>query len=265
MTNFPPLPPTIRAVNNLPQGEKEQIYRSILPPWLLHEYFGGATRDDMGELCMTCICPPGSRSVELSVRRRPDDRDPLLYLQLADNLNNQIIVLLVVVNDPESPRFDTDVDEQGKPTSFGTNGRNIPAEIAAMKYGLSPGQVRTGLRSFRHSIPYFEDFIRNMGHDLVLIEPLAYHNAISFERYGFNYVYGHDEMVRIHQAFLPEGEYYRRLDGSTPFRQADAWRSVRGRSWAIHDGIMGRPFTGFEMVKRIGLRANVETFPNAVW
>ena len=56
------------------------------------------------------------------------------------------------------------------------------------------------------------------------------------------------------------------LDGSTPFRQPEQWQSVRGRAWAIHDGIlavMDKHWDGLRMVKQIGRHANVNTFPDA--
>jgi hypothetical protein len=175
------------------------------------------------------------------------------------------MVLLLVVNDPESPRFNIDVDANGASTKLGTASRNLPEEQKAMAYGLAPGQIRAGLRSFRSNVPLFEAFVRNMGHDLFLIEPLSYHNAITFERYGFSYVYGKKIMETIHQRFQPGGDLHAALDGSTPFRPPDAWQTVRGRSWAIHDGILGQPFTEFQMMKMIGQNANVNTFPGAIW
>jgi len=184
---------------------------------------------------------------------------------MADTFNNQLLVLLVQVNDPNAPRFNTDQDEQGNPTNFGTSSRNLPAEKAAMAYGLAPGQVRAGLRSFRKTVPIFEDFVSRMGHDIFFIEPLAYHNAIIFERYGFNYLRGLSEMKHINQEFQPDGEYYSKLTDINPFRHTDSWNSVRGRSWAIHDGILGHSYTGFQMYKRLGKDAGINTFPDALW
>jgi len=51
------------------------------------------------------------------------------------------------------------------------------------------------------------------------------------------------------------------LDGSTPFRRADAWKTIRGRSWAIHDGILGEPWHGIRMYKQVGKHAGMDTFP----
>ena len=56
-----------------------------------------------------------------------------------------------------------------------------------------------------------------------------------------------------------------RLDGSTPFRRPNAAGSVRGRSWAIQDGILGNPFTGVHMYKGVGKHAGVCTFPGGMW
>jgi hypothetical protein len=203
--------------------------------------------------------------MELSVRRRATDVDPMLYLNMTDTFNNQLLVLLVVVNDLDSPRFNIDVDEHGNLTHLGTTSRNIPAELSAMRAGLAPGQIYQGLRSFKQSIPSFEEFVSNLRHDMFLIEPLAYHNAIVFERYGFNYIRGYRDMLRIHEEFQVGGKLYEQLTADNPFRQPGAHNTVRGRSWAIHDGILGHPFTGFQMYKRVGVHAGINTFPNAQW
>jgi hypothetical protein len=189
----------------------------------------------------------------------------LLYLELTDTRLNQIEVLLFIVNDPSSERFDTDRDWRGERTMFGTLRRNIPEELRAMKAGLAPGQVRRGLRSSRTLMPLFEDFVRRLGNEYYLMEPLAYHNAILFERLGFNYVQGLRKMEWIHSAFQPGGGLHQSLDASTPFRQTDAWRTARGRSWAIHDGILGEAWRGIRMYKRVGRRAGVDTFPDGLY
>lgn len=259
-------PRSIREINSLSDDIKHAIYRTLLPDWLFINF--GVDREHLtvdGQPVVFFRCPKGSRAVEISVRRCPTDIDPMLYLNMADTFNNQLLVLLVVINDLDFPRYFIDVDEQGNPTQLGTTGRNLVAEEAAMAAGLAPGQIRRGLRYFKYAIPLFEEFVKKMGHDLFLIEPLAYHNAIVFERYGFNYIRGYREMVRINEEFQPGGELYQQLSVDKIFRSPDAWKSVRGRSWAIHDGILGHPFTGFQMYKRIGIHAGINTFPNAIW
>jgi hypothetical protein len=261
---MPDFPHSIREINSLPDPEKHTIYQTLIAPWILEDFKIDTYVTGL-HAQIQYLCPGGSRAMELSVKHDPADRDPLLYMNMADTFNNQILVLLVVVNDPAAPRFNVDVDQQGNRTNFGTTSRNLPAELAAKKAGLAPGQIRKGLRSFRRTVPIFEDFIRKMGHDMFMIEPLAYHNAIVFERFGFNYIRGLKDMKEIHQGFQEGGDFRRKLTDNNPFRSLDAWQSVRGRSWAIHDGILGHPFTGFQMYKRIGKDAEVNTFPDATW
>lgn len=260
------LPNSIRKINELSQEEKEVIYTQLIPDWLFSAF--QIDQDNFthnGHRVVHFLCPQGSRALEVIVRRDASDRDPLLYLNVADTFNHQLLVLLVVVNDPDAKRYNIDIDQHGNNTHFGTSGRNIPAEIEAMRAGLAPGQIRPGLRAFKRSVPVFEQFVQRMGHDLFMIEPMAYHNAIVFERYGFNYIRGLREMEMIHKQFLPGGDLNRKLGTDSLFRPVEAWKSVRGRAWAIHDGILGHPFTGFQMYKRIGFDAGICTFPDALW
>jgi hypothetical protein len=260
------VPHSIWEINALPDEEKRSIYRLLIPDWIYTTYeVNQDTLTKNGQEVVKFRCPNGSRAVEILAKRDIRDSDPLLYVNMADTFNNQLLVLLVVVNDLDSARFDIDIDEHGNSTHLGTTGRNLIAEELAMNAGLAPGQIRKGLRSFSQSVPVFEDFVSRMGHDLFLIEPLAYHNAWIFERYGFNYIRGYKEMCRIDSEFRSGGELHRQLSNKQVFRSEDCWKSVRGRSWAIHDGILGHPFTGFQMYKRLGTHAGICTFTDALW
>ncbi len=259
-------PPSIEAINALDDAAKMSIYRTLIPDWVYERF--GVTRDTLsvdGHPVVEMRCPAGSRGLEITIRHQAGARDPLVYLNMADTSNNQLVVLLLVVNDPAGPRFDIDVLPDGTLTSLGTTQRNHSEEQRALAYGLAPGQICPGLRVFRQSVPIFEQFVARMGHDLFFIEPMAYHNAISFERYGFAYTRGRAAMERLHLDFMPGRILHTRLDDSTPFRSRNAWESVRGRSWAIQDGITGEPFNGFQMYKRIGQNAGVNTFPGSRW
>ena len=258
---------SLRQINELPTPAKEKIYCHLLPCQLLKEFGIDPQNlcDAQDNRLVTFTCPAGSSIVEIDVRSQVGFPDPLLYVELGDTRLNQIEVMLFLVNDPAGERFGTDRDWRGERTRFGTFRRNIPEEIRAMEAGLAPGQVRQGLRLSRTLLPMFESFVTRLGHDYYLMEPLAYHNAILFERLGFNYVEGLRKMQWINLAFQPGGDFRGRLDGSTPFRHPDAWHTVRGRSWAIHDGIMGEPWHGIKMYKRVGQHAGIDTFPGGAY
>jgi len=258
---------SLHQINELAPPLKMKIYRRLLPIEPLQDYGidPESLCDEQGNPLVTFTCPAGSHSVEIDVRPEAGFPDPLLYVELTDTRLNQIEVILFVVNDPRAERFETDRDWRGERTKFGTFRRNIPEEIRAMEVGLAPGQVRKGLRLSRTLVPLFEDFVKCLGHDYYLMEPLAYHSAILFERFGCNYVQGLRKMQWIHVSFQPDGLLHEQLDGSTPFRQPDAWRTVRGRSWAIHDGILGEPWHSIKMYKRVGHRAGIDTFPGGTY
>jgi hypothetical protein len=169
------------------------------------------------------------------------------------------------LNDPAAPRFNVDKMPDGSSTKFGILQRNLEAELAAMQAGLSPGQVRKGLRLLQPATTAFEEFVTSLGHDMYFVEPLYYHNAVIFERYGFAYQMGRRQMESIQAGFQERGELRQRLDDSNPFRSPQAADRIRLRSWAIHDGILGEPFTNVTMYKRVGKSANLNTTPGCEW
>lgn len=256
---------SIHQINRLPHEQRQQIYRHLVPFQVLLRF--GIDPETLADSAGHPLwkCQTGDSSVEISLRHVWDAEDPVLYVQLADTPNNQIEVILFVLNNPTSERFDTDRLPDGTPTYFGTLARNIGEEIRAMEAGLAPGQVHRGLRMTRRLMPVLEQFVAALHHDSFYIQPLAYHNAILFERLGFAYMVGLGRMEWIHQEFAPGGLLFKRLDGSTPFRRPGAELGVRGRSWAIHDGILGEPYSGTKMYKRVDIHAGVVTYPNATW
>jgi hypothetical protein len=256
-------PSTIGGINKLPENEKRAIYARYIPRELINKF-------NLPELAgskelLQFRFASGSSDVEMSLYHQVGFQDPLLYAHLADTLNGQIHVLLYILNDPEAPRFDVDKTPDGSPTRFGTLRRNIEAEKAAMDYGLAPGQVRHGLRLLQSATTTFEEFLTSLGHDMYYVEPLYYHNAVIFERYGFAYQIGKRKMETIHAGFQEGGELHQRLDDSNPFRSSHAANSIRLRSWAIHDGLLGEPFTNVTMYKRVEKSANISTTPGCEW
>ena len=256
-------PSTIGGINKLPEEEKRAIYARYIPKELI-ERFNLPDLVAHKDLLQFRFAE-GSSDVEMRLYHQAGFPDPVLYAHLADTMNGQIHVLLYILNDPAAPRFDVDRMPDGSPTRFGTLKRNLEAESAALENGLAPGQIRRGLRLLQPATAAFEDFITSLGHDLYFIEPLYYHNAVIFERYGFAYQVGKRRMERIHAGFQKGGELHQKLDASHPFRPPQAAHSIRLRSWAIHDGILGEPFTDITMYKQIGRSANISTTPGCEW
>ncbi len=256
-------PSTIGGINKLPENEKRAIYARYIPPELTQKF----NLPDLvrNQDLLQFRFANGSSDVEMMLYHEPGFPDPILYAHLADTMNGQIHVLLYILNDPYSPRFDVDKMPDGSPTRFGIRIRNIEAEKAALQAGLSPGQVRHGLRLLRQAMAAFEGFVASLKHDMYFVEPLYYHNAVIFERYGFSYQMGRRKMEGINSGFGEGGELRQRLDGSNPFRSPEAANSIRLRSWAIHDGILGGPFTNVTMYKRVGISANINTTPGCEW
>ena len=258
-------PSTIGSINNLPEAEKRRLYARVIPRPLLERFHLPDSDSQRIQNFLQFKFAPGASDVELSLFHEEHFPDPILYGHLTDTLNGQIHILLYILNDPDSPRFNVDRMPDGLTTKFGTLRRNLAAETSALAAGLAPGQVRHGLRMLPIAVTAFEKFIKELGHDIYFVEPLYYHNAIIFERYGFTYQEGRRFMQRIQSGFSTDGDLLERLDGSTPFRQPNAAGSVRLRSWAIHDGILREPFTNVTMYKQIGKSAGVNTCPDVAW
>ncbi len=259
-------PRSIAGINKLEHQNKLEIYTRVLPAFLLDHFNIPPTfTDTSGKQLLRLRCEPGTADVVIELKHKHDFEDPLLYAHLTDTVNGQIHVLLYVVNDVTSERFDVDRMPDGSKTQFGIFKRNLEAEEAAMIAGLAPGQVRRGLGMLKHSIDSFEAFVSSLDHDLFFAEPLYYHNAISFEKYGFAYLKGRRLMDQIHQGFQEGQAYQILLDHSSPFRSPEMATSIRGRSWAIHDGVLGHAFDHVTMYKSIHRYAGVQTFPGGTW
>ena len=264
------IPISIQAVVNLTAPARQRLYRILVPPALLIQSninpITWKTRGGQTGVQVKEIKNPGL--INLTIPHPNRDNDPIFCLELQDNMLNGIDLNLIVLNDPASPRFDTDVDTAGSPTEFGTLSRNLDAEVAAMEAGLFPGQTRTGLRASGIVFTHLEAFLSMLGHRSLILEPLTYASAWVFEKRGFAYIRGHKLMDTIHQEFESGGQLRNALDGSTPFRQADAWQSVRGRAWAIPDGILDvidQRWNDLRMIKQVGKNSGVNTFPEAIF
>jgi hypothetical protein len=264
------LPFTIRQLNNLPENIRRRLYRGLVPPALLTRFgidpvqWTGADKQPL----VFIQAEDGSEKVLLTARCSPSPDDEFFALELADNSLNGVELNLVVLNDPGAPRFSIDRTEDGKPTLFGTLHRNLKAEEGSMQAGLAPGQIRAGLGGSRIVFEHLDTFLSMLGHRAYFLEPLTYASAWVFERRGFAYVRGHKLMDDIHREFQPGGELYKCLDDHSPFRKRNQADTVRGRAWAIQDGILesiDQRWDKIRMVKQVGRHAGVETFPQAVY
>ena len=257
---------TISHINRLSNYEKREIYARLIPAELIDRFnLNPYLFDKGGNDLLQLVCPEGSISAEMKLKHKKDFIDPVLYGHITDTLTGHLHVLLYILNDPDSPRFDVDRLPDGTSTKFGTRARNIDEEIGALNYGLAPGQVRKGLRLLGPAIEAFEGFVSSLGHEMYFVEPLYYHNAVIFEYYGFAYEKGRGLMERIQKGFSSGGELLEKLDGSTPFRQPNAATSVRLRSWALHDDILGVPYSDVTMYKRVGKSAEIKTCIGCDW
>jgi hypothetical protein len=257
----------IHAMNQLEGELKEKVYSLFIPDRLFDLF--GVNREDFrnkdGDRVIKFLTPKRAGFAIIEFRQEPKDRDCIFFLELADTPFFKLEITFLIINDPRSPRFNTDIDDSGRRTKFGTTRRNIPEEIKAMEAGLAPGQVRPGLGLLKDFLPITLQCLSAMGQDILVAEPLTYHDAIIFERHGFNYIRGKKRMDQIDRAFQPGGELYAQLDGSSPFRQPGAEKTVRGRSWAIHDGVLGEFWKDVEMYRSVQKAADVCTFPGSIY
>jgi hypothetical protein len=253
---------SLRVINELETAEKERIYSSIIPPRLFEflkispETLSGLD----GLRQVTIIAPQGMGLARIEVKRHPDDPHTVFFLDIADTHYRQMDLSFCIISDPSTARFDVDLDSSGNDNCFTTLGRNIPEEIGAMRAGLFPNQACRGLRMFGEFFALFERFVDALAMDMIVAEPLTYDNAIRYEKYGFDYLSGRRLMEQIDREFAPNGSLTARLDGSTPFRRPGMEKSVHGRSWAIHDGIMDEPWEDVRIYKLIGVDAGVKSF-----
>lgn len=264
----PSTPFTIKQINDLPENIKKRVYRNLIPPSLLTRFsINPITWLGVGKIPLVFLeAETGSEKVYISVRTSPSPTDEFFALELADNSLNGIELNLLLLSDPDSARFDTDIDEQGNPTMFGTVKRNLSEEKRAKEAGLAPGQIRHSLSASKLVLDQLDTFLATIGQQAYFLEPLSYVSAWVFEKRGFAYVRGHKLMDDIHKEFQQDGKLFNALNNSTPFREKDQFNSVRGRAWAIHDGVLEVLDTNWDkirMVKQVGKLATVNTFPNA--
>ena len=258
---------SLRGINRLPVQVKERFYASLIPRDLFTAYSVDPATflDREGDKTLFLDSPPDKGEVKILLKRSLREIDPLLFVQLSDTSYGQVDFEWIIINDPDSERFQIHISDSTQFLPPGSEFRNISEEVRAMKAGLAPGQVRRGLHKFHEVMDLLETLLSRLEIHLIHGAPYAYHNAIELERIGYFYRSGKEMMLEIDREFRPGGAFCRKLDGATPFRQPGMEKTIRGRSWAIHDGIMDRPWICPMMVKIIGKRAKDYTFPDAIY
>ena len=262
---------SILDLNALPWTLREQIYVRLCPEELLARF--GVNRSTLlngaGERTLRIAAPDEGSWARVELREGCLDRDPVLVVDIAMSAFGVPELTFVSINDPAAPRYAVDRDADGQDTLLGTVSRNLDEEARALGDGLGPGQVRRGLRMLGRVLECMDGFCRLLGRDCYLVEPLFYHSALLYERHGCDYLMGRDLMDEIHAGFQDGGPLHRLLDDSTPFRRRGFDATVRGRSWAIHDGILDAAATsgwsGVKMYRVPGRPAAVSTFAGGIY
>lgn len=253
---------TVLALNALPLEVSEQLYARLVPPELLTRFDVNPDTftNARGERLLRIAAPAGQPWARVELRVHEDARDPVLLLDVGTSAFGVPELAFMQVSDPDAPRFAIDRGADGQDTLLGTVDRNHAEEARALAAGLAPGQVRRGLRVLGRVLECMDDFCTLLGREFYLVEPLFYHSAVAYERHGCDYLAGREIMLEIDAGFRHGAELEGRLDGSTPFRHRASAATVRGRSWAIHDGILGREWGQVKMYRITGGRPSVPTF-----
>jgi hypothetical protein len=254
---------SIYELNHLAPEERTRVFRALIPASLFTAL--GIDRNTFlnrqGERVIQFHTPESHGFVSIDVKEKAQDQDSVFFLQLSDTpFMDNLELSFVVINDPRGERFNIDRDPQGRDTLFGTTLRNIAEEEKAMAAGLAPGQVRPGLHLLGEMLRLLERFASRLGTSIISCEALFYHNAVKYERYGFGYLEGRKMMEEIDREFQPGGSFFDKLNDSSPFRPRGAGKTVRGRSWAIQDGVLGRPWTSPKLYKPVSKVVGVNTF-----
>jgi hypothetical protein len=263
---------SLAILNKLPKEERDPLYLKLIPPSVFRMFRldSKTLTNPSGERVVTGIFPTDENFACVDVKYRPEDRDCIFSCQVSLEMFMQSLYLdFVTINDPFSERFNVDKDELGRDTLFGTRSRNIPEEVRALDAGLAPGMVRRGLRLVGEFMDCLEAFAQDIGLKAIGLRALYYHHAILWERHGFIYFRGMKIMEKIHNEFQIGGLLYQKLDGSTPFRRREMDKTVRGRSWALYDGIysevFGEDWESPSMYKMIGKETRANTFPDQIY
>jgi hypothetical protein len=258
---------SIQEINHLPREMVEALYLRLVPEEMLDRFAidPSTLNGPEGTRLVRITAPPDKPWARVEVRSSAEDRDPALLVDVEMSPLSVPELAFVQITNPLASRYGIDRDLEGRDTLFGTVSRNIGEELRAFKDGLAPGQVRRGLRLLPRVLEAMDGFCRLMGAELYLVEPLFYHSAVLYERQGCGYLLGREVMSAIQRGFAEGGPLASALDGSSPLRSPEALATVRGRSWALHDGVSPGAWGGVKMYRAPGRHAGVNTFPGGIY
>lgn len=251
----PFMPATLYHLNCLPDAVKKRLYRLLVPPALLTRlnihpvtWHGIHTQRKL-----TLHAPAGSAAVRLTVETPTEAVGQLFCLELQDQHTSGLELNQLAIQDPTAPCLP--LPAPGAPDKVAEQ---------ALWAGLAPGQRARGLGMAGLVLQQIEAFATLLGQGAYTVQPLTYSAAWLFERHGFAYTRGHSLMNTIHREFQVGGRLQQALDGSTPFWQPAQAHTVRGRAWAIEDGILttlDKAWRDVQMIKLCGRHAQVNTLP----
>lgn len=245
--------------------EKKTLARLIPPELVARFHLPDPGRSDFPGLGTYFLeTDPNRPGFSLRIVSDPSMTDPLFIVKLNISHLGNLEIAWIAANDPDSERFD--VDLLGRlPLEPKSGLRNMPEELRAMRAGLMPNQVRKGLHILKQAVRCVEDYAHAAGAEFLSIFPMEYHNALAYEACGFSYRSGEELMRSIDEGFRPGGRLAELLTGETPFRENWMADTVLGRSWAIHDGIMGSGWYAPEMYKAAGTKTKARRSPPVPW
>lgn len=263
--------PRVSQLNKLPEKRKVDLYKKLIPVSIF-EQFKIDKNDFMtpnGEKAVSIVADEHAMEAIIKVKLKAGDPDEIYHIEVGDS--NDMVQLqwdYIHVTDPHAPRFATNVvNDAGESRWLNWSSRNIREEVRAMASGLAPGQIKRGLGLATEIDRCLDEFCEAADLKSITLEAVYYHTAIMFERHGYRYFKGFKLMNRINELFNKCEDVRKLLDGSSPFRLPDFCRTVRGRSWAIHDGVLDDLCDGViecweppKMIRMAGKRHNVDTF-----
>ncbi len=258
---------SIQEINHLPREMVEALYLRLVPEQMLDRFAidPQTLKGPEGTRLVRITAPPDKPWARVEVRSSTEDRDPALLVDVEMSPLSVPELAFVQITNPQGTRYGIDRDLEGRDTLFGTVSRNIDEELRAFRDGLAPWQVRRGLQLLPRVLDAMDGFCRLMGAELYLVEPLFYHSAVLYERQGCGYLLGREVMDKIHDGFALGGPLASALDGSLPLRSPEAGSTVRGRSWALHDGLSPGAWAGVKMYRAPGRHAGMNTFPGGIY